>query len=296
MAPSWFSDFDTGVSQVHSQAPTCMRCATVCRTASSPTLIPKRPGSPATSLLLLGWLGAYSRSYDLHRLAEQQSKRHTNDVMEQDPFDSLLGLEDRYYDEGYQLGVADGSRAGRIEGRIFGMEKGFDKFVASGVLHGRAEIWGSRLPRGQELGSDSQPLARSVPNEGTDERIEASQGTTKQQDVGSMLPSLAANPRLEKHIQTLYALVEPVSLSTQNTEDAVSDFDDRLKRASAKAKVIEKLVGETSFDTEEDFTTKPGSSAGRDRQVKLAGNEKTDSSMEDLGSSRSRLPAHRMDI
>lgn len=216
--------------------------------------------------------------------------------MEQDPFDSLLSLEDTYYDEGYQLGVADCSRAGRIEGRIFGMEKGFDKFVASGVLHGRAEVWGSRLPRSKELGSDSQPHAQSVLNEGTDEQIEVPPGTTKQQDVGPMLPSLAANPRLEKHVQTLYALVEPVSLSTQNAEDAVSDFDDRLKRAKAKAKVIEKLVGETSSDTEEDFTTKPGSSARRDRQVKLAGNEKTDSSMEDFGNSRPRPSAHRMDI
>jgi len=210
--------------------------------------------------------------------------------MEQDPFDSLLGLEDKYYDEGYQLGVADGSRAGRVEGRIFGMEKGFDKFVASGMLHGRAEVWGSRLPQSKELGPGSQVSAQTVLNKGTEEHVETPRGT------GSMLPPLAANVRLEKHIQTLYALVEPVSLSTQNNEDAVSDFDDRLKRAGAKAKVIEKLVGEISFDNETDFTTKSSNSVRRDRQVKLAGTEKVDSSMEDFGNSHSRPQTSRMDI
>lgn len=51
-------------------------------------------------------------------------------------------------------------------------------------------------------------------------------------------------PRLQKHILTLYALVEPASLSIQNTEAAVSDFDDRLRRAEGKVKIIERITGE----------------------------------------------------
>jgi len=39
-------------------------------------------------------------------------------------------------------------------------------------------------------------------------------------------------------------------LSTENTEEAVSEFDDRLKRAEGKAKIIERLVGEGREDTE----------------------------------------------
>jgi len=217
--------------------------------------------------------------------------------MEQDPFDSLLSLEDKHYNEGYQLGVADGSRAGRVEGRIFGMEKGFDKFVESGILHGRADVWGSRLPQSKELGSDARTSVQTALHEDAEKCDETPHDpSTVRRKGGSTLPSLAANARLEKHIQTLYALVEPVSLSTQNNEDAVSDFDDRLKRASAKAKVIEKLVGETSFDTETDFTTKSSNNVRRDRQVKLAGTEKADSSMEDFGNSRSRPQASHMDI
>jgi hypothetical protein len=63
-----------------------------------------------------------------------------------DPFDDLLTLEDTLYTAAYDLGVSDGAHAGRIEGRIFGLEKGFEKFAELGQLHGRSVIWGSRLP------------------------------------------------------------------------------------------------------------------------------------------------------
>ena len=63
-----------------------------------------------------------------------------------DPFDDLLSLEDKFYKEGYDLGVSDGERAGRVEGRLFGLEKGFEKYAAMGRLHGRAIIWAGRLP------------------------------------------------------------------------------------------------------------------------------------------------------
>jgi hypothetical protein len=58
------------------------------------------------------------------------------------------------------------------------------------------------------------------------------------------LPSLSKSQRLERHLKVLHALSESESLSTENTEEAVSDFDDRLKRAEGKAKIIERLVGE----------------------------------------------------
>ncbi|TKA63174.1 hypothetical protein B0A49_07192, partial [Cryomyces minteri] len=67
--------------------------------------------------------------------------------MDSDPLDDVLSLEDKYYSEGHALGVSDGSRAGRIEGRIFGLEKGFEKFVAMGALGGRSTIWASRIVR-----------------------------------------------------------------------------------------------------------------------------------------------------
>ena len=146
----------------------------------------------------------------------------TAEVANSDLFDDLMNLEEKFYSEGYTLGEAEGSKAGRIEGRVFGLEKGFEKFMEAGRLHGRSAVWAGRLPHHE--GSTTTDTATPIQQ--------------------SALSSLSNNPRLEKHIRILYALSEPASLSTDNTEEAVSDFDDRLKRAHAKIKIIERLVGE----------------------------------------------------
>ncbi|KAG4264663.1 hypothetical protein FPRO06_05262 [Fusarium proliferatum] len=132
-----------------------------------------------------------------------------------DPFEDVLNLEERFYSEGYQQGIKDGVQAGRIEGRSFGMQKGFEKFLESGRLASKAIVWANRIPH----------------QDGT------SSGDT------CTLPPLPRNARLEKNINTLYALVEPDTLSTENSDDAVQDFDDRVKRAQGKAKIVEKMAG-----------------------------------------------------
>ncbi|KAL8414368.1 hypothetical protein RB594_005557 [Gaeumannomyces avenae] len=139
-----------------------------------------------------------------------------------DPFDHVLNLEDQFYQEGYQQGTADGGKAGKIEGRALGLEKGYEKFLEAGRLYGRSLVWGARLSQQAEK---PEGRADSVP-----ERQE--------------LPPLTANPRLRKNTVTLHALVEPETLSTENTDEAVNDFDDRVKRAQGKARIIEKTAGE----------------------------------------------------
>ena len=151
----------------------------------------------------------------------------------EDPFDAILNLEDQYYQEGFQAGVEDGSRAGLIEGRIFGLEKGFEKFLEMGKLNGRARVWGARMQKGKGLSG---------------QRLDAGDEESKTGEV----KSLKYNERLGKHVRTLYALSELESLSTQNTEDAVSEFDDRFKRAVAKVKVIESIVDEGHIDGDSD--------------------------------------------
>ena len=216
--------------------------------------------------------------------------------MEDDPFDSVLDLEETYYQEGYDLGVADGSRAGRIEGRVFGIEKGFEKFAAMGMLYGRAAVWASRLPRKKEQGKDNEKKATITQDEVTSSSLEASpnnliptssEALVPAEDgvVASGLPPLAVNPRLERHIQTLFALVEPDTFSTENTEESVADFDDRLKRAGAKAKVIERIVGEGDVDARQTDTS-PSVSGTKDHRVKVSRIEKTADNMEDFGDRR----------
>ena len=162
--------------------------------------------------------------------------------MEEDPFDSLLGLEDGFYDEGYQLGLADGARAGHVEGRLFGLERGFEKFSAMGRLHGRSIVWASRLAHIES----PQPQSRPVNEPATlitEKSMERSRTVASNHQY---IPALPENTRLEKQLRTFYALVELESISTQNKEEDVAEFDDRLKRANGKAKIIEKLIGESA--------------------------------------------------
>lgn len=224
--------------------------------------------------------------------------------MEEDPFDSLLNLEENFYDDGYQLGVADGSRAGRIEGRAFGLEKGFEKFLPMGILHGRSTVWAGRLAnhQGQRQGANGA-IAEQPPPRHTDEPQHGAQHTEDRSIVEeaseneqisaaepttqSKLPTLPHNSRLEKHVQTLYALVEPASLPTENTEDAVSGFDDRFKRATAKAKIIERLIGETNSRFNDGSVPDSQTNShhtGKNQESKSAG----DGSIEDISSLQAR--------
>lgn len=161
--------------------------------------------------------------------------------MAEDPFDDVLNLEEQFYQEGYKEGQADGVRAGRAEGRSLGLEKGFLKFVESGTLYGRAIVWANRLPRTSGTGATEKAASKPAPDEVAANTPDETPG---RETESRQLPPLPRNPRLEKHITTLYALVEAESLSTENTDEAVNDFDDRLKRAHGKAKIIEKMVGE----------------------------------------------------
>lgn len=215
--------------------------------------------------------------------------------MDEDPFNSLLGLEDEYYNEGYTLGEADGQRAGHIEGRLFGLEKGFEKYLEMGKLHGRSIIWGSRLPNleaqpkvggghtayavggvhGENIGQDDAKShqSRNSPVTGAPGSATASQ-----------LPALPGNLRIKKHLQTFHALVEPESLSTSNNEDSVSDFDDRLKRAQGKAKIIEKLIGEEGPSARTSTIVSPSLAGDRSAGIQASG----DGSIEDVSSLQAR--------
>ncbi|KAK4448264.1 hypothetical protein QBC34DRAFT_407849 [Podospora aff. communis PSN243] len=159
----------------------------------------------------------------------------------EDPFEDILNLEEQFYQEGYQQGEEDGARAGLVEGRGLGLEKGFQKFFESGKLYGRAIVWANRLPTTAKPSQQQEKRAKSTDEAGTSSSQTTSDEISPQPE---RLPDLPRNARLEKHITTLYALVESESLSTENTDEAVNDFDDRLKRAQGKAKIIEGLVGE----------------------------------------------------
>jgi hypothetical protein len=199
-------------------------------------------------------------------MASTQSKLHNNASLTDDPFDSLLTLEDTLYTSAYTAGSDAGARAGRIEGRVFGLEQGFEKFAKLGELHGRSVIWGARAL-----------TSRSV----------ASTPSTAQSETKKVkLPpfSTATSTRLVNNITLLHSLTDPETFSTQNTEEAVADFDDRVRRAGAKAKVVERIVGENKMT---DSAKSPdGMSPKRETGAGKGNVKKGDDSMEDFAGSR----------
>ena len=173
--------------------------------------------------------------------------------MEEDPFDTVQNLERQFYNEGYALGLEDGTKAGLLEGRFFGLEKGFDKFVEMGKLRGRSIVWSSRLsstgPHDLSISipPDTSPstLQEEAGHLGSPDETSKEQGTRGAATTYRLL-QFPYGVRLGKHLHTFHALSEPESLDTHNSEDAVSEYDERLKRAKTKAKIIEKLIGEES--------------------------------------------------
>ncbi|KAK7751913.1 hypothetical protein SLS62_006214 [Diatrype stigma] len=200
--------------------------------------------------------------------------------MTSDFFDEVLNLEEQYHQEGYEAGYRDGAEAGRIEGRSVGLKQGYEKFVEAGRLQGRALVWANRIPRlrspppaAQEPASRSLTLSSppsTAPSPSPSSAAHAQQAGTSTEEQSartgaddssrqggdttgssssstrSRLPDLGPsnNARLEKNVATLYGMVEPGTLSTRNDDEAVNDFDSRLKGAQGKLKVIERVVGE----------------------------------------------------
>ncbi|KAK8049425.1 hypothetical protein PG994_011155 [Apiospora phragmitis] len=166
--------------------------------------------------------------------------------MASDPFDEVLNLEDQYYDQGYKLGYDDGFQAGKIEGRSVGLKKGYEKFMEAGRLQSKAVIWANRIPNLQKAHTEREAAAEAaVPRQSSGDT--QSQGQEPgSNSITSLPPINNSNARLEKNITSLYALAEPGTLSTENTDEAVNDFDDRFKRAQGKLKIVERGIGEES--------------------------------------------------
>lgn len=236
--------------------------------------------------------------------------------MASDIFDDVLNLEEQYHQEGYENGYRDGAEAGRIEGRSVGMKQGYEKFVEAGRLQGRALVWANRIPRlrspppARERTSRSPTLASSSstapppmssatthaqqqqpsssPSSEESARMDADdrsrQGGEPTTTSGSSssdkrrLPDLAPsnNARLEKNVATLYGMVEPGTLSTRNDDEAVNDFDSRLKGAQGKLKVIERVVAEK-------VTTDELEDHGRSTATATAAGGPKNSNIEDIG-------------
>src|SRR5436190_13617705 len=126
--------------------------------------------------------------------------------MEHDLLDGLLGLEEKFYTEGYEVGVNDGAHAGYAEGCVFAIEKSFEKFLEMGRLYGKAIVWAKRLPAQHDLlrpPNTSLASADTIYKQEPKSQAGATTGSMTESGIESLtfpiLPDLPANSRLVKH-------------------------------------------------------------------------------------------------
>jgi Essential protein Yae1, N terminal len=160
--------------------------------------------------------------------------------MSDDILDSVLDLEEASYHAGFEEGKADGAEAGYAEGMIFGMEKGYQKALEMGKLRGRALMLNACLTDPVPMSKEYTALSPTTP--ATAGSSESKADHDKIASWFPSLPTIPANPRLKKHVETLLKLTDPETLSVENSDEAVEEFDERMKKAIAKAKVIDKLL------------------------------------------------------
>lgn len=158
--------------------------------------------------------------------------------MADDLFGDLLELEDGFYQEGFEAGVADSAYAGMIEGKVFGIEKGYEKALELAKMHGRAMLWNTRLTAATMPTEDVSGASTSHSDD------ENALNIHPLGEMQTLLPHLPANARLQKHVENLLALTDGTTVKDDNSDEAVTELDDRLAKARAKAKVIANIVGE----------------------------------------------------
>lgn len=162
-------------------------------------------------------------------------------IMASDPFDELLELENDYYKEGFDAGVADSEYAGMVEGRVFGIEKGYEKSLELGKLHGRTLVWQERFASS----SKSDPVsAQHDSNHDISDPLEKGESMRLSRIIGG-LGQTPDNVRLRRHIDGLHTATNSQTVARDNSDDSVTEFDDRVARARAKAKVIANISGES---------------------------------------------------
>jgi len=163
--------------------------------------------------------------------------------MTTDPFDDLLDLENDYYKEGYDAGVADSAYAGMIEGKVFGIEKGYEKALELGKLHGRALVWEGRFPQ-SKLRDPVDPVETEKTCADSAIMIQPSEAQRLREILQNLAP-VPENGRLRRHLEALFTMSDGGTVARDNSDHAVTEFDDRIARANAKAKVIANIVGES---------------------------------------------------
>ena len=158
--------------------------------------------------------------------------------MSTDPFDELLELENDFYKEGFEAGVADSAYAGLVEGKLFGIEKGYEKALELGKARGRSLVWQQRLTNSSSTSTNAESGSTVI-----DVSSKEVDKTAMLSDMSKLDP-LPSNSRLQKHVAFLMTVTDPVSIPKDNSDESVSAVDERITKIRARIKLMSNSVGE----------------------------------------------------
>lgn len=129
--------------------------------------------------------------------------------MSADIFEGAISLESDSYDKGYNDGVLDGERSGIAEGKHYGIQTAFQRYLSLGILQARYDLWNN-----------------------------INNSSTSIQDEDDSQKKLGT--KVAKHLTQLKACVEDLPLT--NSDQEVEHVTKSLAKGKAKAKVISSLM------------------------------------------------------
>ncbi|EGV61697.1 hypothetical protein PSN45_000384 [Yamadazyma tenuis] len=83
-----------------------------------------------------------------HTLADSKRRKLKDGQQEFDldeNLDSLLNLEEQYYKEGYREGQEESTKAQYLEGKEYGFQTGFQRFLVIGYIRGLVDFWENQV-------------------------------------------------------------------------------------------------------------------------------------------------------
>lgn len=93
--------------------------------------------------------------------------------MEDITLDGVLDLENEFYEKGYKDGQHQIVREQNLEGRIYGLQTGFQRFLVVGYIQGLIDEWTKLEQKNIELHlSQLQKLVDSIPKSNGDVEVE----------------------------------------------------------------------------------------------------------------------------
>lgn len=87
--------------------------------------------------------------------------------------DGVLDLEEQYYENGFTEGQENSVRENHLEGKAYGLQTGFQRFLVVGYIQGLIEVWDKDKSKAvQNHLNQLKELVNDIPNTNGDKEVE----------------------------------------------------------------------------------------------------------------------------